>query len=562
MRNTGRRLSWLAYAAAALLTGPLHAGAAETTGIWKLIVLAVGADELAIVDLHRKDGQAEGVLVSGRERLLDKARVENVKLEDGRTSFKLTGGLAMTFDGALATDGPNAGKVFGTVDLGNSIFPARLEKTTEEKLGPAQSGAMNQDYFAARSDRDPKSSIDKLKKLIEKNDHSPVCYAFYEGILQKAQAAEIPVAEVEALLADWRREAAPYGPVWTTEVAKKALTALADQKVYAETALTLGKEIEAGMPADAPAESRVEVLKLLASAAKNSGKPDLAADAESRAAKYDAQIDEEYHTKVPPFKPTPYAGKVGGKPVVFELFTGAQCPPCVAADVAYDGLLKTYKPTEFIGLQYHLHIPGPDPMTTKETLDRAKYYAEDLRGTPSTFINGRSEAGGGGSMAMSEGKYSQYREIVDKLLEEKPAAEIVLDAKRKGDEIAIVAQAKTDAKGQNSSIKLRLALTEESIRYVGGNKLRFHHHVVRALPGGVEGTAIADNAGKLEIKFDLAELRKKTQEYLTEFAETRPFFAAPPALDYKNLSVVAFVQDDHDKSILGAASVPVTEATP
>jgi len=35
--------------------------------------------------------------------------------------------------------------------------------------------------------------------------------------------------------------------------------------------------------------------------------------------------------------------------------------------------------------------------------------------------------------------------------------------------------------------RLRLVLVEESIRYVGGNKLRFHHQVVRALPGGVKG---------------------------------------------------------------------------
>lgn len=562
MRNTGCRLSWLAIAATALLIGPSQAGASETTGIWKLVVMALGADELAIVDLHRKDGQPEGVLVSGRERLLDKAKVSNVKLEDGRTSFKLAGGLTMTFDGVLSSDGPNAGKVLGTVDLGNAIYPARLEKTIEEKLGPARAGALDQDYLSARNDRDAKSAIAKFKKLIEKNEHSPVCYAFYDGILQKAGAAELPVAEVDSLLADWRREAVPYGPAWSTEVAKKALGLLADQQDYAETALALGKELDSGMPADAPAESRVEVLKLLASAAKKGGKADLAADAETRAAKYDAQIDEEYHAKVPPFKPTPYADKAGGKPVVFELFTGAQCPPCVAADVAFDGLLKSYKPTEFIGLQYHLHIPGPDPMTTQDTIARSKYYAEDLRGTPSTFINGRSEAGGGGSMGMSEGKYSQYREIVDKILEDKPTAEVVLEAKRTGDEIAIVARAKMDAKGQNSSIKLRLALTEESIRYVGGNKLRFHHHVVRAMPGGVEGTAIDDGTGKVEIKVDLAELRKQTEGYLSEFAKARPFSSAPPALDFKNLSVVAFVQDDHNKSILGAATVPVTLATP
>ena len=40
---------------------------------------------------------------------------------------------------------------------------------------------------------------------------------------------------------------------------------------------------------------------------------------------------------------------------------------------------------------------------------------------------------------------------------------------------------------------LRLALTEESIHYVGSNKLRFHHHVVRALPrSAAKGTDLKD----------------------------------------------------------------------
>jgi len=509
MRITGRHLCWLAFAAAAFFVGSRQAGAAEATGIWKLVVLAIGEDELAIVDLHRKDGQPEGVLVDGRKGLLDKARVENVKLDEGRTSFKLGGGgFALTFDGALAANGPDAGKVLGTVDIGNAIFPARLEKTIEEKVGAAKPGVMGQDYFAARNDRDAKSSIEQLRKLIEKNGHSPVCYAFYDAILQRAHEAEMPVAEVEALLAAWRREAAAYGSAWSTEVAKKALTALADQKEYAEAALALAKEIDAGLPADASAESRAQILKLLAAAAKNAGKADL------------------------------------------------------AADVAFDGLLQTYKPAEFIGLQYHLHIPGPDPMTSPDTLARARYYGDDLGGTPSTFINGRTEAAGGGSMAMSEGKYAQYREVIDKMLQEKPGADVTLSAKRTGDVIAIAAEAKSAPKGQNSSIKLRLALTEESVRYVGGNKLRFHHHVVRSMPGGVAGAELVDGAGKVELKVDLAELRKKTEEYLSDFAKGRPFFAAPPALDYKNLAVVAFVQDDHDRSILGATAVPVSAATP
>jgi len=38
-----------------------------------------------------------------------------------------------------------------------------------------------------------------------------------------------------------------------------------------------------------------------------------------------------------------------------------QCPPCVAADLAFEGLGKTYKTSEVVLLQYHLHIPRRTP---------------------------------------------------------------------------------------------------------------------------------------------------------------------------------------------------------
>ena len=79
--------------------------------------------------------------------------------------------------------------------------------------------------------------------------------------------------------------------------------------------------------------------------------------------------------------------------------------------------LTTYKPAEFIGLQYHLHIPGPDPLTNNDSSARQKYYGSEVRGTPSTFFNGQSEAGGGGPMGNSEAKYDEYRKIIDKSLE-------------------------------------------------------------------------------------------------------------------------------------------------
>ena len=234
---------------------------------------------------------------------------------------------------------------------------------------------------------------------------------------------------------------------------------------------------------------------------------ELAKETLARHAKLSQKLDEEYLQKVPPFQPTSYNGRQNKKAdqvVLMELFTGAQCPPCVAADVAFDALLKTYKPAEFIGLQYHLHIPGPDPLTNRDAIARQEYYGSEVGGTPATFFNGRTEAAGGGPMANSSRKYTEYRGIIDKSLEGTKGATIDLSATRAGDQLKIVASAKVTeksgekSKGENEKPKrvLRLAVTEEVVRYVGGNKLRFHHHVVRALPGGADGKELKDGAGQ------------------------------------------------------------------
>ena len=101
---------------------------------------------------------------------------------------------------------------------------------------------------------------------------------------------------------------------------------------------------------------------------------------------------------------------------------------------------------------------------------------------------------------------------------------------------------------------------EDQVRYAGGNKLRFHHHVVRAMPGGPAGQALKD--GKLAYggTLDLADLRKNIETYLSDYAKKGRGFAKMAPIELKKLSVVAFVQDDSDKYVLNAATAEVPEA--
>jgi hypothetical protein len=233
-----------------------------------------------------------------------------------------------------------------------------------------------------------------------------------------------------------------------------------------------------------------------------------------------------------------------------ELFTGAQCPKCVAADVAFDALQKSYKPTELVLIQYHLHIPGPDPLTNAETEARAKYYAANS--TPTTLFNGKKLAGGGGGMANAESKFKQYSTIIDPLLEKATDVKVTGMAHRNGDKVEVAVEV---AGADGEDLKLRLLVVEEAIKYVGGNNLRFHHQVVRAMPGGVDGVAIKDKTFKNSVTVDLVNVRKELTAYLDDYAKERPFPKPQRPMDLKSLRVIALVQNDKTKEIVQALQI-------
>lgn len=108
------------------------------------------------------------------------------------------------------------------------------------------------------------------------------------------------------------------------------------------------------------------------------------------------------------------------------------------------------------------------------------------------------------------------------------------------------------------SLKLRLLLVEDTIKYVGGNRIRFHHQVVRAMPGGAAGVAAKD--GKVTQTADVAAIRAELVKYLDEYAaKERPFpYPKIRPLDMKDLKAVALVQDDKTGEILQAVQFDVT----
>ena len=514
-------------------------------------------------------------------------------------------GTQNTFTGKLAPEGESAGQVLGIMRFFGRVYPARLEKTEAEKVaGAAGPPPGIQELTAAREAPAGKARIQKLQAALG-SLKGPAKSMAYQLILESAAAAELTEAQVREKLAEWVGIAKPYGEELADEYRSSAMRALQGKKPYAGLCLELALDGEKKLPEKALRPIKLAAFQSIASAAKLAGKADLSAkyatmclelaqEAEKelpgtatlaqqsaamksvlnfaklagkadlageyapRIEKIEHQLDEEYHAKVPPYKPEAFAGrenKAHDRVVLLELFTGAQCPPCVAADVAFDGLLSTYKPTELVTLQYHLHIPGPDPLTNADSESRSKFYA--VRGTPSLYFNGKfagefdPQLAGGGGMAGAEAKYGQYRKVIEGQLAANKDAKIDLRLTRSGDRI-IVSGAATAKGEEGAKLRVRLAITEEVVKYVGSNQLRFHHHVVRGLPGGVEGKEIVAGECVLNQTIDLAEMRQT----LADYVEGKTFANDPPAVG-NELSLVAFIQNDADKSVLHAVVVPL-----
>jgi hypothetical protein len=287
----------------------------------------------------------------------------------------------------------------------------------------------------------------------------------------------------------------------------------------------------------------------------------------------DRMLDERYEKDAVKVEPKPYSATKTrtDRVVLAELFTGAGCPPCVAADLAFEGALERYSPRELAVLVYHLHIPRPDPMTNPSTVTRKEFY--DVPGTPTYFIDGGNQKVGGGAASNAEKLYKDTVEpIVDKRLDVKPAAKIALKASMSGDKVDVTADVKNTAK-PDQKLRLQVALVEEIVHYTGENGVRFHPMVVRSMASAeknVLGFAMTGGkADKVTYAFDIAKAAADAKSHLDEMeggANTRfgkfQFIERKSDINRANLRIVAWVQDEKTKEVLQTVTLDLAPAAP
>jgi len=265
------------------------------------------------------------------------------------------------------------------------------------------------------------------------------------------------------------------------------------------------------------------------------------------ASKFDAELERRKSEL--PFHPPAFVVPADwkGKAVLAEIFTGSECPPCVGADLAFDGLIETYPSKYLVVLEYHLPIPRYDPMMNTATEKRQSFYG--IRSTPSAAIDGTQLQPGGGGRAAAETLYGSYKKEIDPRLLTAPDVTISASAVLVGENVKVDCVFSKIVKGAEYNVVLVQSVED----FKGGNGIKHHKMVVRDIK-------TVKPATKASVSFNITESEKSADSYITEWGKTAsqsringsPWPVKQNKIDRSGLKAVVFVQDTNTKQVLNA----------
>lgn len=282
-------------------------------------------------------------------------------------------------------------------------------------------------------------------------------------------------------------------------------------------------------------------------------------------------------------KVPPRNADAGTANVLLELFTGSNCPPCVAADVATAGLERVFDRKDVTVLRYHEHI-GHDQLCNADSESRFHEYYKG-RATPTLLLNGGSVGSVGGPLPAAPFYFEQLKQIVSHALEDKKnATTLKIDLSAEATDGVLHLKASVTGLPEDSKgLRLRMVLAEEEIPFVASNGIRLHEMIVRSMPGTPEGIAVKEGKLEYEEELPLDKFRSQLVNYLASYEESHSITFTQKPLALEKLAFVAFVQYDdnrkpeerkkdaakpedgkseasrpQDKAILQSASIPVS----
>ena len=268
------------------------------------------------------------------------------------------------------------------------------------------------------------------------------------------------------------------------------------------------------------------------------------------------------------FHPGKFKGKSNGKVVLAELFTGAECSPCVASDKAFDMLSEYFNRKTLVILEYHVHIPGPDPMTNTSTLQKYEYYGNNF-GTPTVFFNGTEKLTGGGSSLLAKNRFQVYSHIIKKYLKNKSKFVISGSAKLVSNKVNLKLNISKLSKAKiNEDDVVNIALVEKSIKYTGSHGVDKHIFVVRKLLKTKDGKSfnLKNKLGVSTADISLKDLEKELSDYLSAPDKYGHWRLGPnykgwrertDKVNSNNLAVVVWLQNTSTKEVLQSHFIDV-----
>ena len=229
----------------------------------------------------------------------------------------------------------------------------------------------------------------------------------------------------------------------------------------------------------------------------------------------------------------------------------------MGAGLAFDAALERFTRQDFVVLNFHVHIPQPDPMVNPAAVKRREFYG--VSSSPSYFFDGDPDGGGGSADNATSIFETKVGPTIEKHLAEQPGARIKLQATSTGSTVRVKADV-SKVSSTSDKLRLQIALAEDVVTYSGENGERFHPMVVRSMAldaKSEQGFSLeAGKRGTFRYTFDVAKAVAEAKAHLEDFetVERKGEYRFRRKMHEitGGLVVVAFVQDEATKKVLQA----------
>ena len=228
--------------------------------------------------------------------------------------------------------------------------------------------------------------------------------------------------------------------------------------------------------------------------------------------------------------------------VLVEHFTQASCGPCASQNPALKTLLDA-NATKVVALKYQTSWPGVDPMNAAnptEAAARVQYY--NVTGVPNSVMDG-SGPGSPGTIVTTSTINNRYNTAAPLNITASHQWTAGYDSIQIGVFVANAGSA-TVSSGAAGSLKLHVAVIEEEVNYPsapGSNGETTFYQVMRKMVPDASGTTMVDSW-----------ISGQTQMFV--FKVAAPSYLA----NLNKVAVVAFIQDNSNKSVLNASRTTAT----